>query len=75
MPPVWLDEFRFHMTLTGRIAPDRCRAIHALLENARARTVGHGAIAIDRLVVLRQDDPAARFRVIECKSCHGRSPP
>jgi putative phosphonate metabolism protein len=63
--PYVLDEFRFHMTLTGRIAPERQSAIHALFEHAYLRAVGVGAIAINRLVVLRQDNPAAHFRVIE----------
>jgi hypothetical protein len=63
--PYVLDEFRFHMTLTGRIADERRSAVHALLRNAHERSVGPGPIAIDRLVVLRQDDPAARFRVVE----------
>jgi putative phosphonate metabolism protein len=63
--PYVLDEFRFHMTLTGRIAPERRGAIRALLEHTYARAVGPGAIPIDRLVVFRQDDPADRFRVIE----------
>jgi len=63
--PYVLDEFRFHMTLTGRLAPERRGAVQALLQNAYARAVGPGAVAIDRLAVLRQDDPASCFRVIE----------
>jgi hypothetical protein len=63
--PYVLDEFRFHMTLTGRIAGERRSAVHALLQDAYARSVGPGPIAIDRLVVLRQDGAAACFRVIE----------
>jgi putative phosphonate metabolism protein len=63
--PYVLDEFRFHMTLSGRVAPERRAAVHALLEGAFARAVGSGAVPIDRLVVMRQDDPAARFRVVE----------
>jgi putative phosphonate metabolism protein len=59
------DAFRFHMTLTGRMAPERQGAVHALLKDAFARAVGDDPIPIDRLAVLRQDDAAARFRVIE----------
>jgi hypothetical protein len=59
------DAFRFHMTLTGRIAPQRQGAIHALLKDAFARAVGDDLVCVDRLAVLRQDDGAARFRVIE----------
>jgi hypothetical protein len=62
--PYVLEEFRFHMTLTGRIAPERRGAIHGPLQDAFAGLVGYGSVPIDRLVVLRQDDPSARFRVI-----------
>lgn len=63
--PYVLEEFRFHMTLTGRIAFDRRRAIQALLRDAFARAVGHDPLPIDRLAVLRQDDPQACFRLID----------
>jgi putative phosphonate metabolism protein len=63
--PYVLEEFRFHMSLTGRIAFDRRNAIHALLRDAFARTVGPDPVPIDRLAVLRQDDPQARFRLID----------
>jgi hypothetical protein len=63
--PYVLDEFRFHMTLAGRASVERRSAVHALLHHAYARSAGPGTVAVDRLVVLRQDDPAAHFRVIE----------
>jgi putative phosphonate metabolism protein len=66
--PYVLDEFRFHMTLTGRLAPERRGSLHALLESAYARAVGPGAFSIDRIAVLRQDRPAARFRVIDVQN-------
>ena len=62
--PYVLEEFRFHMTLTGRIEPDRRDAIHALLQNAFARRCGLGPIALDRLALARQEHPNAPFRVI-----------
>jgi hypothetical protein len=39
--------------------------VHALLRDAFARAVGSEPMPIDRLAVLRQDHPQARFRVID----------
>jgi putative phosphonate metabolism protein len=64
--PYVLEEFRLHMTLTGRIEPDRRRAIHALLQSEFARACGAGPIRLDRLALARQDRPGASFRVIDC---------
>lgn len=63
--PYVLEEFRFHMTLTGRIGFARRNGVHALLRHAFARAVGYAPVPIDRLAVLRQDDPQACFRVVE----------
>jgi hypothetical protein len=62
--PYVLEEFRFHMTLTGRIEAERRHAIHALLRDAFARHCGTEPIALDRLALVRQDEPRAPFRVI-----------
>jgi hypothetical protein len=62
--PYVLEEFRFHMTLTGRLEPDRRAAIHTLLQSAFARSCGDGPIGVDRLALARQDRPGASFRVI-----------
>ena len=62
--PYVLDDFRFHMTLTGRVAPERRGAIHAVLQDAFARLVGYRPVTIDRIAVLQQDDAASGFRVI-----------
>jgi putative phosphonate metabolism protein len=62
--PYVFEEFRFHMTLTGRIEADRRRVIHALLQDAFARRCGLEAIALDRLALMRQDQPDAQFHVI-----------
>ena len=53
--PYVFDEFRFHMTLTGRIAPDRSTAVHALLREAFERACGFHPITLDRLALVRQD--------------------
>ncbi|MGO4711726.1 DUF1045 domain-containing protein [Bradyrhizobium sp. 2TAF24] len=59
------DEFRFHMTLTGRVPADRREAVLELLrERTRAHTHAGATLAIDRLAVFRQETSTARFRVI-----------
>jgi hypothetical protein len=62
--PFVFEEFRFHMTLTGRVGPDRRAAIHTLLQDAFSRRCGLGAIGLDRLALVRQDGPKAPLRVI-----------
>jgi putative phosphonate metabolism protein len=62
--PYVFEEFRFHMTLTGRVEPDRRAAIHALLQSEFARACGGGPIRVDRLALARQDRQGASFRVI-----------
>jgi len=62
--PYVFEEFRFHMTLTERIGPDRRDAIHALLRDAFAQACRSGAIRVDRLALMRQDRAGAPFRVM-----------
>lgn len=59
------DAFRFHMTLTGALPQDEAAAVAAALTEAYARAVPSGPVAIDRLVLFRQDDRAGRFRIID----------
>jgi putative phosphonate metabolism protein len=62
--PYVLDEFRFHMTLTGRVATDRRAAIHAHLRDAFAQACGFDPIAVDQLALVRQDHAGSPFRVV-----------
>jgi len=62
--PYVFEEFRFHMTLTGRIGSDRRLAIHALLQEAFARHCGLAPVGIDRLALVRQEHAKSPFRVI-----------
>jgi putative phosphonate metabolism protein len=62
--PYVFDDFRFHMTLTGPIGADRRDAIVALLQARFNRVNGNKTLRIARLVLLRQDAPSARFRVV-----------
>jgi len=61
--PYVMEEFRFHMTLTGRLDATRREPILAMLQ-ARFAGLGIESIAIDRLVLFRQNDKASRFRII-----------
>jgi len=61
--PYVMEEFRFHMTLTGRLDADRRGPILAMLRE-RFAGLGCDALAIDRLSLFKQDDAKARFRII-----------
>jgi putative phosphonate metabolism protein len=61
--PYVMDEFRFHMTLTGSLDQPRRDAVAELLR-PRFTALGLDAIAIDRFAILRQDSVHQRFRAI-----------
>jgi hypothetical protein len=61
--PYVLDEFRFHMTLTGRAEPKLQSAVLALLRQQLAAHELGGHILVDQIALLRQGD-SSRFRVI-----------
>jgi putative phosphonate metabolism protein len=63
--PYVLDRFRFHMTLTGRLPPERRASALMVLRTLFAQRCGGGPVTVDRLVILRQDTEQARFRVVE----------
>jgi hypothetical protein len=62
--PYVFADFRFHMTLTGRLAPEHRDEIPARLREMFVRACGEGPIAIDRLGLFKQDHADARFRVL-----------
>jgi putative phosphonate metabolism protein len=61
--PYVFDEFRFHMTLTGRVAPDRAADIVAMLRG-RLSEVTREKLLVDRLALFRQDTDREPFRII-----------
>jgi putative phosphonate metabolism protein len=61
--PYVMEEFRFHMTLTGRLDAPQREAVRAMLQN-RFAAIGLSQLAIDRIALFRQDDAAARFEII-----------
>ncbi|QDF40554.1 DUF1045 domain-containing protein [Bradyrhizobium symbiodeficiens] len=62
--PYVMEEFRFHMTLTGRLDAERRGPILAMLRE-RFAALGIGTLVIDRIALFRQDDAKARFRIVE----------
>jgi putative phosphonate metabolism protein len=62
--PYVFEDFRFHMTLTGALSADHREPMLAYLQGGLACSHGDGPVKIDRLALLRQDDPGARFVVL-----------
>lgn len=60
--PYVFEEFFFHMSLTGRIATDPQRIAELLA--VRFAEIDQHSLTIDRLALLRQDHPTARFVAI-----------
>ena len=63
--PYVLQEFRFHMTLTGPIQPERIQAIREFLEATFQSDVPNwrAPVSIDALTIFKQHDRTARFRI------------
>jgi len=71
--PYVLEDFRFHMTLTGSLPlPERNRALR-LLCNKFEQTSGARSLTIDQIVLTRQTDKSAHFQVIR-QGALGQSP-
>jgi hypothetical protein len=62
--PYLCSDFRFHMTLTCRLAGERATAALAQLRASFARVWGEQELSIDRLALLKQEGKHAPFRVI-----------
>jgi putative phosphonate metabolism protein len=62
--PYVMEEFRFHMTLTGRIESPRRERVLSMLRN-RFSVIGLESLAIDAIAVFRQDDGKSRFHIID----------
>lgn len=61
--PYVLEEFRFHMTLAGSLPADRLETVTGILRE-RFATLELTSIPVNRLTLLRQDDPTSRFKII-----------
>jgi hypothetical protein len=58
-----MDDFRFHMTLTGRLDTERREPLLRMLAD-RFAALDLPTLPIDRIAVFRQDEPASRFRIV-----------
>ncbi|WP_024514501.1 DUF1045 domain-containing protein [Bradyrhizobium sp. Tv2a-2] len=61
--PYVMEEFRFHMTLTGRLDSTRRGSVLDMLRGRFAAT-GIDSLSVDRIALFRQDAGDARFRII-----------
>jgi putative phosphonate metabolism protein len=61
--PYVMEEYRFHMTLTGRLDETRRDNVLAMLRERFAR-LNLPELAIDRIALFRQDDTKARFTIV-----------
>jgi putative phosphonate metabolism protein len=61
--PYVMEEFRFHMTLTGRLDAQRRGPILEMLRG-RFAALGLDMLTIDRIALFKQDDAEARFRIM-----------
>ncbi|UFZ04238.1 DUF1045 domain-containing protein [Bradyrhizobium ontarionense] len=61
--PYVMEDFRFHMTLTCRLSDERRRPILSMLQS-RFEALALATLAIDRIVLFRQADARAGFRII-----------
>jgi Protein of unknown function (DUF1045) len=62
--PYVFDDFRLHLTLTGRLAAGEHDAVLSWLRDEFAAAHGARPVAIDRIALVRQDQPDARFRIM-----------
>ena len=58
-----MEEFRFHMTLTGRLGPERRETVVAMLRE-RFAEIELAQLAIDRIALFRQESATSRFAII-----------
>jgi putative phosphonate metabolism protein len=61
--PYVFEEFRFHMTLTGRIEAGRRGPVQQFLQS-RFQALNYGDLRIDGIALFRQADAGSRFRIV-----------
>jgi putative phosphonate metabolism protein len=72
--PYVFSEYRFHMTLTGRLpAPEQARWQAALA--AAFAPLAPAPVEIDAVSLVRQDDRGAAFRAVARRALQGKAPP
>jgi putative phosphonate metabolism protein len=64
--PYVFEDFRLHLTLTGRLSAERQALVLPFLRERFAAVRGPGPVRIDAIALLRQDEAQARFRILSC---------
>jgi putative phosphonate metabolism protein len=67
--PYVMEDFRFHMTLTGRLGAEGREAVLAMLRDRFSR-IGLETLAVDRIAIFRQENAESRFRVLNHWKLH-----
>ena len=62
--PYVMEEFRFHMTLTGRIESPKRECVVSMLRD-RFSALALDQLAVDAIALFRQDHATSRFRIID----------
>jgi putative phosphonate metabolism protein len=62
--PYVMDDFRFHMTLTGRLGAERREPLLKMLAE-RFAVLSLDTLPIDRIALFRQDNAVSRFRIVD----------
>jgi putative phosphonate metabolism protein len=62
--PYVMDDFRFHVTLTGRLGAGRREPLLKMLAE-RFAGLGLDTLPIDRIALFRQENAVSRFRIVE----------
>jgi hypothetical protein len=62
--PYVLSQFRFHMTLTGKIPAPRRKAVLAALQRVFRESAIEPSITVDRVALVKQETPDSRFRAV-----------
>jgi putative phosphonate metabolism protein len=62
--PYVMEDFRFHMTLTGRLDAQRRAPILTMLRSSFS-AIGLETLTIDRIAVFRQENSNSRFRMLK----------
>jgi putative phosphonate metabolism protein len=61
--PYVMEEFRFHMTLTGRLPAERRETVLTILRQ-RFAALDMNSIAVDRLALFKQSDSSSGFLIV-----------
>jgi putative phosphonate metabolism protein len=61
--PYVMEDFRFHMTLTGRLPAERREPVLTMLRQ-RFSAIWLKSLPIDRIALFRQEDREQRFRIV-----------